>query len=87
MTPGSEYTIPTDLSRARIRDIIFSRLMPPSGLTLHKTLSGALLSWDPPIVNTGSAITDYTAEYRVHTGSTWSIYADGVSTATGVLVT
>lgn len=44
------------------------------------------LSWTAPAAN-GSAITDYTIEYSVDGGATWSTYAHSASTATSATLT
>ena len=45
------------------------------------------LTWSAPAYNGGAAITDYVIEYKLHTDSVWSVFADGVSTATTTIVT
>jgi titin len=45
------------------------------------------LTWSPPPNNGGSAITDYVIQYSSNSGSTWTTFADTVSTATSVTVT
>lgn len=40
------------------------------------------LSWTAPISDGGTAITDYVVEYKLTTDSTWSIFADAISTLT-----
>lgn len=49
--------------------------------------SSASLSWSPPFSNGGSAITDYVVEYKLTIGGVWSVFSDGVSTDSFVLVT
>ena len=47
----------------------------------------ALIEWTAPGSNGGSAITDYIVEYSSNSGSTYSTFADGTSTATSATVT
>jgi large repetitive protein len=71
----------------------------PSGPTTPATTPGAptnlaaavgngqvTLSWTAPVSNGGSPITDYVIEYSTN-GSTWIVFADGVSTATTATIT
>ena len=46
----------------------------------------ALVSWTAPS-NGGSAITDYIIDYSSNSGSTWTTFSDGTSTATSATVT
>ena len=59
----------------------------PSGLkvsaTGNKTVS---LAWTAPADNGGSTITDYVVEYASSTTATWTVFADGVATATTATV-
>ena len=45
------------------------------------------LSWSAPVSNGGSALTDYVIEYKLTTGGTWAVFADGVNTTPSVTVT
>jgi hypothetical protein len=45
------------------------------------------LSWTAPTYNNGAAITDYTIQYSSNSGSSWTTFSDGVSTATSGTVT
>lgn len=45
------------------------------------------LTWSASSSNGGSAITDYIIQYSSNSGSTWTTFADTVSTATSVTVT
>lgn len=44
------------------------------------------LTWTVPVSNGGSAITDYVIQYSSNSGSTWTTFADTVSTSTSVTV-
>jgi len=45
------------------------------------------LVWSAPASNGGASITDYVIQYSSSTGTTWSTFADGTSTATTATVT
>jgi hypothetical protein len=47
----------------------------------------ALIEWTAPGSNGGSAITDYIVEYSSNSGSSYTIFSDGTSTATSATVT
>ena len=47
----------------------------------------ALIAWTAPGSNGGSAITDYIVEYSSNSGSSYTVFADGTSTATSATVT
>jgi autotransporter-associated beta strand protein len=46
----------------------------------------ATLTWSPPKKTGFSPITDYVVQYSDNSGSTWTTYGDGVSTATSATV-
>jgi hypothetical protein len=46
-----------------------------------------VVSWTAPSSNGGSAITDYVIQYSSNSGSSWTTFSDGTSTATSVSVT
>ena len=58
----------------------------PSSLSATAANSGASLSWTAPTNNGGTAITDYVVEYSGNAGQTWTVFADGTSTATSTNV-
>ena len=73
---------------------------PPSNSVIPMTVPGAInslsasagntqvgLFWTAPASNGGSAITDYVVEYKLSPDSSWTIFADAVSTATTIIVT
>ena len=45
------------------------------------------LDWTAPVANGGAAITDYLVEYKTSSASSWSTFADGVSTNTATSIT
>jgi large repetitive protein len=45
------------------------------------------LSWTTPASNGGAAISDYVIQYSSNSGSTWTTFADGTSTAVSATVT
>jgi autotransporter-associated beta strand protein len=55
----------------------------PGGPTGENT---ATLTWSPPTKTGFSPITDYVVQYSDNSGSTWTTYGDGVSTATSATV-
>lgn len=57
---------------------------------LSATVSNATqadLDWTAPIANGGAAISDYLVEYKISSASSWSTFADGVSTNTATSIT
>lgn len=59
----------------------------PTGLTPTSGNTQVSLSWTAPANNGGSAITDYVIDYKLSSDSSWSTFADGVSTGTTGTVT
>ncbi len=60
----------------------------PTGLTATTGNTQISLSWTAPVNNGGSAITDYVIDYKLTSEpTTWSTFADGVSTGTTGIVT
>ena len=59
----------------------------PTALTAVGAVESALLSWTAPTLTGGSSITDYVIEYALVGSSSWTIFADGTSTATSTTVT
>jgi hypothetical protein len=63
--------------------------LPPSAPTGVSGVAGNLsvsLSWTPQ-ANNGNSITDYVIQYSNDSGSTWTTFSDGTSTATTATVT
>ncbi|MFM7819584.1 MAG: fibronectin type III domain-containing protein, partial [Actinomycetota bacterium] len=59
----------------------------PRELVVVAESSTVQLSWLAPTTNNGNSVTDYKIEYSSNSGSTWSTFVDGVSTAITVTVT
>jgi hypothetical protein len=59
----------------------------PKNLTWSIWNSQIVLSWNAPVVNGGSAITDYIVEYKTTASSTWNTFSDGTSAANTATVT
>jgi len=60
----------------------------PTSLTSPSQSSGSVyLTWAAPANNGGSAITDYAVQYSSDSGTTWTTFADGTSTALNATVT
>jgi predicted phage tail protein len=74
-----------DTATATFSTLNFLAPAAPTGITALPALSGARVSWIAQSDN-GSPISDYDIEYSQDSGTTWVVYADGVSTATSVVV-
>ena len=63
--------------------------LPPAPTSLVATAGNAqvALSWTATTVLAQTPITDYTVQYSSDSGSTWTTFADGTSTATSATVT
>jgi subtilisin family serine protease len=59
----------------------------PTSLTAVGGVTQASLSWTAPTQSGGADVTDYVVEYSSNSGSTWTVFADGVSTSTSATVT
>ena len=60
---------------------------PPAGLTPTSLSSAVSLSWSPPAVTGGVAVSDYLVEYRQTGSGGWTTFAHPASTATNATVT
>ncbi len=59
----------------------------PTSLTAVGGVTQASLAWIAPTQSGGAEVTDYVVEYSSNSGSTWTVFADGVSTSTAATVT
>lgn len=59
----------------------------PTGLAAIPGNAQAALSWTAPSVAAQTPITDYVVQYSSNSGSTWTTFSDGTSTATAATVT
>ncbi|KRO55639.1 MAG: hypothetical protein ABR77_06035, partial [Acidimicrobiia bacterium BACL6 MAG-120322-bin79] len=59
----------------------------PTSLTAIGGVTQASLVWNAPTQSGGADVTDYVVEYSSNSGSTWTVFADGVSTSTAATVT
>jgi hypothetical protein len=59
----------------------------PTSLTAVAGNTQASLSWTAPTVLSVTPITDYVVQYSSNSGSTWTTFSDGTSTATSATVT
>lgn len=63
------------------------RLAPATNLHLvTRTLNSVSIAWDPPLEEP-NLVTDYVVEFSANNGSTWTTFADGVSSNTSTTVT
>jgi hypothetical protein len=97
LTNGTPYTftmtatniIGTGLSSSPPSNSVTPMTVPGiiSGLTASAGNTQVGLSWTAPASDGGSAITDYVIEYKLTSDSSWSIFAEPISTVTNVTVT
>ena len=59
----------------------------PSALTAEIGNQQLALSWSAPTVLSQTPITDYVVQYSSNSGTSWSTFNDGISTATSATVT
>jgi len=59
----------------------------PTSVTATGGNAQAVVSWTAPSVLAQTPITDYTVQYSSNSGSSWTTFADAVSTATSATVT
>lgn len=67
----------------------WSLFLPPAPTNVTATAGNAQvsLSWSAPSVLSVTPITDYIVQFSTNSGSTWTTFSDGTSTATSVTVT
>jgi sugar lactone lactonase YvrE len=88
--PGTTATTnaPHAITRTTSGTLVFVEYTGNRVRTLSPAGSGALsVAWTAPANNGGSAITDYRVEYRTSPSGTWTVFSDGVSTATTTTIT
>ena len=70
-------------------DARWDLFLPPVPASLVATAGDTqvALSWTAPTVLAQTPITDYTVQYSSNSGSTWTTFSDGTSTATSAAVT
>jgi hypothetical protein len=70
-------------------DSRFDLLLPPAptSVTASAGNAQATVSWSAPTVLSQTPITDYLIQYSTNSGSTWTTFSDGTSTATSATVT
>jgi hypothetical protein len=59
----------------------------PTSVTATPGNAQATVSWTAPVDNGGYSITDYAVQFSSNSGSTWTTFSDGTSTATSATVT
>jgi hypothetical protein len=59
----------------------------PTALTGTAGNAEVALTWTAPANDGGAAVTDYRIEYKLAGGSTWFVFADGISTVAATTVT
>jgi hypothetical protein len=96
LTNGTPYTftmsatniIGTGLSSSPPSNSVTPMTVPDiiSGLTAGAGNTQVGLSWNAPMSDGGSPITDYVIEYKLSSDSTWNIFADPISTVTTAII-
>ncbi|MDD2819528.1 MAG: fibronectin type III domain-containing protein [Candidatus Nanopelagicales bacterium] len=59
----------------------------PTSLSASRSSTNGTLTWTAPASDGGSAVTDYLVAYKLSTDADWTVFNDGVRTATGATVT
>jgi alpha-tubulin suppressor-like RCC1 family protein len=83
-TPSGEYS-----NRFEVSCAIKTAFVPAvvGNLTTTATAGQVSLTWSAPANNGGDSISDYIVEYKSSSAVSWSLFADGTSTATTATVT
>jgi hypothetical protein len=59
----------------------------PTGLIVTPASGQLTATWTAPADNGGAAVSDYAVEYRTSPSGTWTVFPDGVSSATTATIT
>jgi sugar lactone lactonase YvrE len=59
----------------------------PTGLIVTSASGQLTATWTAPADNGGAAVSDYAVEYRTSPSGTWTVFPDGVSSATTATIT
>jgi hypothetical protein len=83
---GSVYV---ELGSVGVADSRWDLFLPaaPTGVTATAKNAQATVSWTAPTLLSQTPITDYIVQYSSNSGSTWTTFSDGTSTATTATVT
>ena len=86
-TPANKWFASNSINSGNNTGWIFANIPDmPTGLTPTAGNTQMSLSWTAPVSDGGNAITDYVVEYKLSTDSTWTIFADAISTLTTTTV-
>ena len=81
------YALVTSQNDDAVQIIELAALTEPISLIAIPSIDLVSLSWTEPADSGNSSIIDYIVEYSDNSGTTWSVFDDGVGTGTGATVT